>query len=80
MEDLILQRVVDEYDKPYVSFQAEMNLVPITGKLMAKPMKRQVIRLLDNATEELKYFVETGNVHPRKQKLIAKTLEAESTD
>lgn len=63
----------------HVRFQAEMKLIPITGKLMAIPMKRQIIRLLDNATEELKYYVETGDVHPRKKQLLAKSPQVAAT-
>jgi carbon monoxide dehydrogenase subunit G len=59
-----------------VSFQAEMHLMPILGSLMAIPMKRQLTRLLDNATEELKYYMETGSIHPRKQKLSANAPQA----
>lgn len=66
-------------NKTRVSFQANMQLVPVIGTLMAIPMKMQLIKLLDEATEELKYYVETGAIHPRKQKLIAKAKRAAAT-
>jgi len=59
-----------------VSFQAEMKLLPLIGAVMAIPMKMQLTRLLDNATEELKYYAETGMLHPRKEKLKAKSAPA----
>lgn len=63
-----------------VSFEAEMNLLPIIGSIMAIPMKRQLARILNNATEELKYYVERGIVHPRKQKLLTKSPQFVATD
>ncbi|MEL6150237.1 MAG: SRPBCC family protein [Chloroflexota bacterium] len=56
-----------------VSFNLEMNVLPLVGTLMAIPMKMQLTKLLDEATEELKYYVEIGEIHPRKQALIAKS-------
>ncbi len=56
-----------------VTFQGNMMLLPVIASLMAIPMKMQLTRLLDNATEELNYYVETGEIHPRKQALVAKS-------
>jgi len=55
-----------------VSFSADMALIPILGTLMSIPMKRQLITILDNVVEELKYYVEKGVPHPRKVALIQK--------
>lgn len=55
-----------------VSFSLDMQLMPVVGTIMGIPMRIQLVRLLDNVTEELKHYIETGDVHPRKQKLIAK--------
>ncbi|MCA9890338.1 MAG: SRPBCC family protein, partial [Anaerolineae bacterium] len=53
-------------DKCRVSFAAEMQLMPVVGLLAAVPMRVQLGTLLKNAVEELKYYVETGSIHPRK--------------
>ena len=55
-----------------VTFQAEMKLLPVIGTVMGIPMKRQLVRVLDSATEELKHYVETGEIHPRKQRRQAR--------
>lgn len=54
-----------------VSFSVDMHLVPVIGGVMGIPMRMQLDKLLREAVEELKYYAETGEVHPRKQKLIA---------
>ncbi|MEL6408455.1 MAG: SRPBCC family protein [Chloroflexota bacterium] len=61
------------------SFQVEMILLPVIGAVMSIPMRIQLTSLLDDIVEELKYFAETGTVHPRKQKLIAKTNRVATT-
>jgi len=41
----------------------ELNLFP--GKLMQPVMKRQMNQLVSDLLEELKYYAETGDIHPR---------------
>ena len=55
-----------------VSFQGEVKMMPVIGSVMRIPLRMQLSTRLQNAVEELKYYVETGEVHPRKQKLLAK--------
>ncbi|MEL6405714.1 MAG: SRPBCC family protein [Chloroflexota bacterium] len=58
----------------HVSYEVEMKLMPIFNFLMSLPMKFQLNGLLDKTTEELKYFIEEGVPHPRKQKQLAKSV------
>lgn len=55
-----------------VSFQPEVDFIPVMGLIVGFPMRRFMSTVLKNTLEELKYFVETGNVHPRKEQAIVK--------
>lgn len=50
-----------------VFFDAEMILKPGWHIIMALPMRWQINKILRETTEELKYYIETGSIHPRKQ-------------
>ncbi|MEM9950205.1 MAG: SRPBCC family protein [Chloroflexota bacterium] len=54
-----------------VRFDAELTLIPFVGVILAIPMRIRLARIIKNITEELKYYAETGAIHPRKQRLIA---------
>lgn len=58
-----------------VSFQSDLKLLPGIGLIMAIPMRMQLSRLLQNVVEELKYYVETGEIHPRKLKIAAQAKQ-----
>lgn len=63
-----------------VGFKAEMRLLPVIGTLMGVPMRIQLSKVLQNAVEELKYYVETGNLHPRKLKKLGKAAPQHATN
>ena len=66
-------RAIDA-ETTYVEFEADMQMMPVIGAVMSIPMRSQLTTILDNATEELKYFAETGYIHPRKQALVTKAM------
>lgn len=49
-----------------------MDATGIPGFLMKRFMASSTQKALDNILEELKHYVETGRVHPRKEKAIEK--------
>ena len=49
-----------------VDMKLDIELMPVIGTLMQPMMKLQLSKVLREATEELKHFVETGEPHPRK--------------
>lgn len=53
-----------------VTAQAQMVLKRLPGMLLAPIFKYQIRRLGQRTFEELKYFIEHGEVHPRKRKLL----------
>lgn len=56
----------------HLSIRATIETKGILGVLMAPMMKMQMTGMMNKMAEELKHFVETGAVHPRKLKAIAK--------
>lgn len=46
------------------------NLLPVFAQLMGPIMKRQMAKAADETLEELKYYAENGQIHPRKQKQL----------
>lgn len=49
-----------------VDMRLEVELMPVIGTMMKPMMKMQLGKVLREATEELKHFIETGKPHPRK--------------
>lgn len=59
--------VIPENDaSAHVTFAAEMVMYPPFNWLMAIPMRMQINRIIKNTTEELKHYIEKGEIHPRK--------------
>jgi hypothetical protein len=58
-----------------VSFQPEVDFIPVVGILVQLPMQMFMRKVLNNTLEELKHYVETGTVHPRKAQAVAKILQ-----
>lgn len=53
-----------------VGMNANVRLKTAVGQLMAPVMKRRMEKGFDSLLEELKYYAETGRVHPRKQEQL----------
>lgn len=53
-----------------VRFDAELELIPLIGFVLSIPMRWKLKSTIDETVEELKYFAETGQIHPRKQNLL----------
>ncbi|GAB2873914.1 hypothetical protein ACCI51_06175 [Microbulbifer echini] len=56
--------------QPQVTFEIGVSLLPIFAQIMGPLMKKQFNKLASIILDELKYFSETGRVHPRKEKQI----------
>ena len=61
-----------------VEMQAEVKLNPMLGWLMRPIIEIQLHKLVDQFVEELKYYAETGNIHPRKLKALRKAARSDS--
>lgn len=59
-------------DETKVNVNTIMDATGIPGMLMKGFMSRSTQKVLNHMLEELKHYIETGNVHPRKQKAIDK--------
>jgi len=59
-----------EGGKSKVSLQAITEFKPVIGWLMVLPLKLQLNKLMGQLLEELKHYVEKGEIHPRKKKKI----------
>ena len=57
-----------------VEFRGEVDLKPFLGIIFAPLFKWQMSRIGAQLAEELKYYIEEGEPHPRKQKQLAKML------
>ncbi|MEM9151879.1 MAG: SRPBCC family protein [Cyanobacteria bacterium P01_F01_bin.3] len=55
-----------------LTMRVVMRVKGILGTIMRCPMKLQMGNVLNNAQEELKYYIETGQPHPRKRKKMNK--------
>jgi carbon monoxide dehydrogenase subunit G len=53
-----------------VSMSANIELKSIIGQLIRPLLKRRMEKGFDSLLEELKYYTETGQVHPRKQEQL----------
>ena len=58
-------------NKTKLTMQVKLTTKGILGTLMKNPMKAQMGRVLSNAQEELKYYIEHHEPHPRKKKKLA---------
>ena len=58
--------------KTEVNMKMELDLNAFPGTLMAPVMRRQMTQSANVIMEELKYYAETGNIHPRKLKALKK--------
>lgn len=58
-----------------VSFQPEATFVPVIAMLVYLPMRIFMGTVLKKTLEELKHYVETGEVHPRKKLAMAKAMQ-----
>lgn len=56
-----------------VDMKLQVDLMPVIGTIMSPMMKLQMSKLLGEAVEELKFFVEHGKPHPRKVKAMRST-------
>ena|SRR5215510_10791104 len=55
-----------------VSLEALTHFAPFVGWLMVLPMKVRLTKLMGQLLEELRYYVEKGEIHPRKKEKTAK--------
>lgn len=59
-----------------VRMSANVKLMPVVGQLIAPFMKMRMLKGFNSILEELKYYAETGQIHPRKlEELNAKKLQ-----
>jgi hypothetical protein len=58
-------------DRSRVSMEIFARVLPVIGWLMIIPVKLQLNKMTQVLLEDLKHFVETGDVHPRKKALEA---------
>ncbi len=54
-----------------VDMKLNIDLMPVIGTVMSPMMKVQMGKLLGEAVEELKFFIEHGKPHPRKVQAMA---------
>ena len=59
-------------NKSVVHMHLQGKLMPVFSQLMSGTMAKQMGKSADIILEELKYYAETGKIHPRKQKQTAK--------
>ncbi|MBX2821803.1 MAG: SRPBCC family protein [Rhodothermaceae bacterium] len=57
-----------------VDMKLNVELMPVIGTVMGPMMKLQMGKLLGEAVEELKFFIENGKPHPRKVKAMQKAI------
>ena len=57
-------------NKTKLTMHIVMRVKGILGRIMQCPMKFQMGKVLENAQAELKHYIETGQPHPRKRKLM----------
>lgn len=58
--------------KTEVTMRMEMDLNAFPGQLMAPMMRMQMSKPVNITLEELKFYAETGKIHPRKLKALQK--------
>ena len=54
-----------------ITMEINMKLKGLMGRIMKGPLKKRMSKILKQNLEELKVYAETGEVHERKQKLLA---------
>lgn len=57
-----------------MSFSPEVDFIPVIGIIVGFPIRMFMRTVLQNTLEELKHYMETGKVHPRKEQTVAKTM------
>jgi hypothetical protein len=65
-------------NRSVVAMRADFRPKGILGVIMVPLLKFQMGRLMREATEELRHYVETGQPHPRKQRANATTTREAS--
>jgi hypothetical protein len=65
-----LQIEAEGAERTHLEIQAEVNLIPVLG--WSPLIEKRLQTMVDHFVEELKYYAETGNIHPRKLKAQAK--------
>lgn len=60
-------------NKTKLSLVMEIKIGGFMGKMMKPMMKGKMAKMVNHTTEEFKYYVETGQPHPRKIKAIHKS-------
>lgn len=63
-------------ERSVVHMHLHARLLPLFAQLMGPVMKRQMAKSADIILEELKYYAETGKIHPRKQAQLAQLATA----
>lgn len=63
-------------NRAVVHMHLKGRLLPVFSQLMGPIMKRQMLKSVDTILEELKYYAETGQIHPRKREQLS-TLQAQ---
>jgi hypothetical protein len=64
--------VAIERGRSRVSLEALTHFSPVVGWLMVLPMKFRLTTLMGQLLEELRYYAEKGDIHPRKLEKVAK--------
>ena len=60
---------IDRGEATQIMMDVNMELKGFVGWLMRKPMQKRMVKILRENLEELKTFVETGQVHERKKRV-----------
>lgn len=60
---------IDRGEATQIMMDVNMELKGFVGWLMRKPMQKRMGKILRENLEELKTFVETGQVHERKKRV-----------
>ena len=58
-------------DQSVVHMHMQARLMPVFAQVMGPFLKRQMSKSADTILEELKYYAEKGEIHPRKVKALA---------
>ena len=66
-------------NKTEVNMKIDLDLNAFPGTLMAPIMRSQLSKTSNVILEELKYYAETGNIHPRKLKALKKAGRTPAT-
>ncbi|WDD98807.1 SRPBCC family protein [Thalassomonas actiniarum] len=67
---------VEQYghNQSLVTFEIDVTLLPVFAQLMGPLMKIKFNKLASVVFEELKFYAETGKVHPRKHELLSANI------